>query len=191
MKTLRTALSFLLVATLLCACVPEDKKNVYQENDIGKNTIVSFGTVLSLREVKIEGNNSGAGMLAGGTAGGFAGSAIGSGRGNTTAIIAGAIIGAVAGAVAEQELKEQKGIEYIIRFETLDLTKSIVQTLPKGEVPVAIGACVMVQQSGNYQRVLPATDPKLCAVEDDSTTKRHKSTGTKKKQKVTKVREEE
>ena len=174
----------LIILAILSSCVPENRKNVYTTNEVGKNTIVSFGKILSLREVKIEDVNNGGGALAGAAAGGLGGSAIGSGRGSVIAIVAGAVIGGVAGAAAESALKEQKGIEYIIRFEALDLTKSIVQALPKDELPVAIGQCAMVQQTGDFQRVQVAPDAKLCDVEDDSTTKRSKSLYHKKKKKV-------
>lgn len=172
----------LLVSTaMIAACVPQEKKNVYNENEVGKNTVVSFGKVLSFRNVKVEGNSSGIGALAGAGAGGLAGSAIGRGNGSLAGLIAGAVIGGVGGAIAEQKLRDQVGVEYIIRFASLDLTKSIVQTIQKEEAVISVGTCVMVQQSGDYQRVLPATDANLCEAEDDSTTHRSKSMNHKKK----------
>ena len=176
------AIASLSVLAMLSNCVHVNKNNTYNEGEVGKNVIVSFGKIISVREVEVTPQTSGAGALGGGAAGGLAGSAFGAGRGNVTAIVAGAVIGAVAGDIAETELRKQKGIEYIIRYESLNLAKAVVQTMPKEEKPIPVGTCAMVQQQGNYQRVLPATDKNLCNAEDDSTTKRTKRIKAKKKE---------
>ena len=172
--------SGLLVFT---SCAPVNKNNTYTAADAGRNNIVSFGKIVSAREVEVQANPSGVGAVAGGTAGGFAGSAIGNGSGNTTAIVAGALIGLIGGAIAEHELGKGQGIEYVVYYSALSEAKSIVQVAEKGEKMLPVGSCVMVQQKGDYQRVLPAPDPKLCALDDDSTTRRTKSMTKHKKNK--------
>ena len=187
---MKKIIAFSVISAMVASCTPINKNNTYNATEVGQNTTVSFGKIISVREVEINAENAGGGALLGGGAGGLAGSAIGSGRGQTTAIVAGALIGAVAGAIAENELKHQQGVEYIVRYESLNLAKSVVQTLEKGDKMISVGSCVMVQQRGNYQRVLPATDAKLCKLEDDSTTRRTKSV-TKVKNKVVKSPNEE
>ena len=56
------------------------------------------------------------------------------------------------------------GIEYVIKFAETGDTRSIVQNIAKTDTPVARGECVMVQMSGNYQRVLPDDDRSDCHI---------------------------
>ncbi len=151
-----------LSGMLLSSCAPIDKKNTYNESAVGHDAVVMYGKIKSSRPVDIKGTNTGAGMTVGALGGGAAGSAIGQGRGNVTAIIAGAIIGGIVGAAAEQSMKDQQGIEYIIRLSETGDTRSIVQAIAKTDTPIPVGQCVMIQVSGEYQRVLPDSDPEDC-----------------------------
>lgn len=150
------------VSLLLTSCAPVNKNSTYSEHEIGKNAVVMYGVVKSSRPVAITGDNSGAGMTVGAVGGGLAGSAIGKGNGSIAAIIAGAVIGGVAGAVTEQSLRDQQGVEYIIRMSETGDTRSIVQSIAKNEAPIPTGQCVMVQVSGSFQRVLVDQDPSDC-----------------------------
>jgi outer membrane lipoprotein SlyB len=74
--------------------------------------------------------------------------------------------------MAEQAASDHKGIEYVITIEKGE-TITIVQNLNSDEQPVKPGHRCMVQNSGMYQRVLPADDlptkikrPKRIKVED-------------------------
>jgi len=156
-RVLCAALSMLMLAS--CA---HPNQNSYGEQDVGHNTLILFGTVVSERQVEIKGTNTGGGAAIGAGTGLAAGSAFGRGNGTLGAMLAGAIIGGVAGAMTEQALKDRQGIEYVITFAATGQTQSIVQNIAKTDQPIAEGECVMVQMNGTYQRVLPAKDDSQC-----------------------------
>lgn len=157
----RTVSLLTLLTFTLSACSPPSQSQ-YGDQDVGHNSLVLFGTVISERPVDIKGTNSGAGAGIGALGGGIAGSALGRGNGSLLGLLGGAVIGGIAGAVAEQSLKDRQGIEYIVQFPINGTTQSIVQNIAKKDQPIAEGECVMVQMNGTYQRVLPARDDSQC-----------------------------
>lgn len=154
-SSLKLAL-FVAIALLFAACAQSQSQNVYRYDEVGKSAAVSFGTVITSREVDIVGKNTGTGGLIGAAAGAGAGSYIGSGDGTAWAVAGGLIIGAIAGAMAEQALADGKGTEYTVTLET-GVTLTIVQNKAEGERLLAPGERVIVQNTGGYQRVLPAS----------------------------------
>lgn len=158
---LGTLMKFAGIATALCAlllvsaCARQDQ-NTYRYDEVGKTSAVSFGTVVAMRQVDIIGKNTGIGGLAGAGAGGAIGSQIGSGAGNTGAIVGGLVIGAVAGALAEQAMADRVGIEYTVTLES-GVSLTVVQDMAKGAPMPGPGDRVMVQNTGGFQRVLPAS----------------------------------
>jgi outer membrane lipoprotein SlyB len=79
---------------------------------------VRMGVVESVRQVTIEGTQSGAGTLAGGVVGGVAGSEIGHGKGSTVGAVLGAVLGGVAGQAIEEKVSKKEGMEITIRLES-------------------------------------------------------------------------
>ncbi|MGA7239909.1 MAG: hypothetical protein WBY44_29785, partial [Bryobacteraceae bacterium] len=77
---------------VLAACA-NPSQNSYSDQDVGRNALILFGTVVSERPVDIKGTNTGAGAGAGALAGGVAGSTIGRGNGSVLGLLGGAIIG--------------------------------------------------------------------------------------------------
>lgn len=68
---------------------------------------ISYGTIVSVRDVKIQTDNQGViGTVGGGVLGGIAGSAIGGGRGQ--AIATASTVGAIAGAMASNTIEERR-----------------------------------------------------------------------------------
>ena len=141
----------------LSACATPNGQNQYSATDVGQSTLVEFGTIINVREVGITGKSSGAGALAGGALGGAAASNMGNGNGQAVAVVGGVIIGAIAGAAAEQAAIDSKGIEYTIIKENAQ-TVTIVQNQNKDDRVLQKGERVIVQISGSYQRVLPASE---------------------------------
>lgn len=131
-------------------------QNTYSYSEVGKSSLVNFGTVISVREVAVQGQNTGAGAMVGGAGGGIAGSQIGHGGGSAAAALGGVVVGAVIGAVAEQALANRKATEYIVTLET-GATLTVVQDHNEGEQAINPGDRVIVQMSGGTQRVLPAS----------------------------------
>jgi outer membrane lipoprotein SlyB len=146
----------LIALALLPACGDEPSQNRYASRDVGMNTTVLFGTILSERQVQVTGEDSGAGALAGGAGGGVAGSLIGAGRGSVLGTLGGAIAGMFVGNEAEKSMGNRAGIEYIIALDN-GANQSIVQNIAKDDAPLPAGSRVMVQTQGSYRRVLPAT----------------------------------
>jgi outer membrane lipoprotein SlyB len=144
-------------ALALVGCQPQGMQNRYDYSEVGKSSVIEFGTVVGAREVDVQGHNSGAGALAGGTAGTVAGYNMGGGNGQVVATVAGALVGAAIGTAAEQAAAHARGIEYTVTKES-GKTITIVQTMAEGEKLFKKGDRVMVQQSGSYQRVLPTDD---------------------------------
>jgi outer membrane lipoprotein SlyB len=130
-------------------------QNVYSYSEVGKASLVNFGTVVAVREVDVQGQNTGAGAAIGATGGAIAGYELGRGGGTAAATLGGAVIGGVIGALAEQAAANRKAIEYTVTLET-GATMVIVQDHNEGEQPIKPGDRVMVQVTGGTQRVLPA-----------------------------------
>ena len=75
------------------------------------------GTVVNVKQVKKEGEASGAGAVIGGVAGGVLGHQIGSGRGNTVATVAGAGAGAYAGHQIEKNRNSSTNHQVVVKME--------------------------------------------------------------------------
>jgi outer membrane lipoprotein SlyB len=155
-RGLFTALVLLTALVAVVGC-EHPNRNTYSYSEVGKSSAVSFGTVLAVRDIDIIGRNTGAGSLVGAAAGGGAGSYAGAGSGTGWAVGAGIVAGAIAGGLAEQAMSDRKGVEYTLVLES-GVTMTVAQELPKSETIIPIGTRVIVQNSGGYQRVLPATD---------------------------------
>jgi outer membrane lipoprotein SlyB len=151
------AVTLAVTASLLASagCAQKSSQNTYNYNEVGRAASVTFGSVVSARMVDINGKNTGVGALLGGAAGAGAGSYIGNGSGSIWGAAAGAVIGAVAGGAAEQATSNRRGIEYLVMLESGE-AMTVVQDIANDEQPIAAGSRVMVQNSGGYQRVLPA-----------------------------------
>tara|TARA_R110000868_G_scaffold1116_4_gene8573 strand:+ start:3884 stop:4414 length:531 start_codon:yes stop_codon:yes gene_type:complete len=151
------AMALAVTASLLATagCAKHSSQNVYQSNEVGRSSAVTFGSVVSARIVDINGNNTGIGTLVGGAAGAGAGSYIGNGTGSIWGAAAGALVGAAIGTAAEQAAANRRGIEYLVMLESGE-AMSVVQEIPNNEMPIAAGSRVIVQNSGGYQRILPA-----------------------------------
>ncbi len=146
----------LALALVLPGCARHSSQNVYQEADVGRTTAVSFGTVIAVHSIDIVGKTVGAGALLGGASGGAAASFIGSGSGNGAAIAGGVVVGALIGEIAEQAVRDRTGMEYTVVLES-GVTLTVAQEMGKGDLPINAGDRVIVQNSGGYQRVLPAS----------------------------------
>ncbi|MDD5585607.1 MAG: hypothetical protein PHY92_01450 [Alphaproteobacteria bacterium] len=150
-----TVIACLLLLFSVVGCAHKSQ-NTYGYEEVGKSSAVSFGTVVNVREIDITGKNTGLAAAGGAVAGGLGGSQIGSGAGNAAAIVGLAVAGAAVGAIAEQALSDRKGVEYTITLES-GVTLTIPQETPQGERIMQSGERVIVQNSGGYQRVLPAS----------------------------------
>ncbi len=150
-------ISSLLIILLVSGCAKNQGQNQYNYNEVGQSTEVEFAQVVQVKQVDIQGRNTGTGAAAGMAAGSAAGYQVGNGNGQVGGLIAGMVIGGIAGHIAEQELANQKGYEYVVVTEHKK-TKSIVQNQNPEDVVFKKGDRVMVQTTGAYQRVMPTDD---------------------------------
>lgn len=126
----RLAVALSLAATLgVAACAPTNTNSTYTGADIGRSATVSYGVIVSMRNVTVQGQaGGGVGTVAGAVAGGIAGSFIGGGgRSNALGAIGGAVLGGVAGNAIESSASQGQAVEFIIR-EDSGQTISVVQT---------------------------------------------------------------
>jgi outer membrane lipoprotein SlyB len=138
---------------MLSGCATQSQ-NRYNFDEVGKTSVVEFGTVAAVRDIEITGRNSGTGAVVGGTAGGLVGTQIGQGNGGIAGVLGGIVVGALAGAVAEQAMSDRHGVEYTIVLAN-GKTVIVAQERVEGDRVFKSGDRVMVQASGSYQRVLP------------------------------------
>ncbi|QIW14923.1 hypothetical protein A4G20_00280 [Pasteurellaceae bacterium RH1A] len=117
MKKLSLALA--LVASLgVVGCANTDvySGSVYTGNQAKEARSISYGTILSVRDVKIQADSPGViGTVGGGVLGGIAGSGIGGGSGQAIATAVGAIAGSVLGNTVEQKASQVSSLEMVIR----------------------------------------------------------------------------
>lgn len=138
-------------ALMVSGCATQGQSR-YNYTEVGQASAVEFGTIVTVRQVDITGQNTGTGAVLAGTAGGII---AGAARGGPVAIVGGVLVGAVAGAIAEQAMANRVGLEYVILLRN-GKPITIVQNQESKDRVFQSGERVMVQVSGSYQRVLPA-----------------------------------
>lgn len=145
----------LSAVVLVSGCAkPSASANVYNYNQTQRDQIVRNGTVINVRPITIQSDQtSGGGAIAGGAVGGVAGSAIGGGTGRTLAIIGGAILGALAGNVIEDKIDKKDGLEISVRLDNGE-TRVIAQ---EADLPIMMNQRVQVISGAGPTRVVPLT----------------------------------
>lgn len=147
---MRRWLWLLPLAIVSAGCVSGLGSNDYERREARRVYEVKMGVVESVRNVKIEGTESGVGTLAGGAVGGIAGSSVGGDRGQAIGAVLGAVAGGIAGAAAEEALTRRPGLEITVRLDSGRII-AVVQE-DTGE-RFAVGDRVRVLESGGQVRV--------------------------------------
>lgn len=122
----------------------------YERREARRVYEVKMGVVESVRNVRLEGTESGVGAAAGAAVGGIAGSSVGGDKGQAIGAVLGAVVGGVAGAAAEEALTRKPGLEITVRLDS-GSTIAVVQE-DTGE-RFAIGDRVRILESGGQARV--------------------------------------
>lgn len=122
----------------------------YKRREARRVYEVKMGVVENVRNVRLEGTESGVGAVAGGAVGGIAGSSVGGGKGQAIGAVLGAVAGGVAGAAAEEALTRKPGLEITVRLDS-GRTIAVVQE-DTGE-HFAVGDRVRILESGGQARV--------------------------------------
>ena len=108
----------LMAGLTLVGCANTDiySGSVYRGEQAKEARSISYGTIVSVRGVKIQADSPGViGTVGGGVLGGIAGSGIGGGTGQAIATSVGAIAGAVIGNTVEQKVSQVSSLEMVIR----------------------------------------------------------------------------
>ncbi|QGM81492.1 glycine zipper 2TM domain-containing protein [Otariodibacter oris] len=110
--------TMLVTSIVITGCANTDifSGSVYRADQAKEARSISYGTIVSVRDVKIQADNQGViGTVGGGVLGGVAGSAIGGGRGQAIATAVGAIAGSVVGSKVEEKASQVSSVELVIR----------------------------------------------------------------------------
>lgn len=116
MRTL-AVLILALVVTLTGGCISSRSGGAYSRDQARHMQDVQMGTVEAVREIVIEGTQSGIGAVAGGAVGGIGGSEIGHGKGSSAGAVVGAVLGGVAGGAIEEATTRKKGYEITVKID--------------------------------------------------------------------------
>lgn len=103
----------------------------YSRSQVRGEQTVRMGVVESVREVRIDGRESGVGTATGAVLGGLAGSEVGKGRGSVAGAVAGAVVGGIIGQSIEKSNTDRRGVEVTVK---LDSGKIIAVTQEADEV---------------------------------------------------------
>ncbi|OYD21371.1 hypothetical protein B6S09_16440 [Oceanimonas baumannii] len=144
----------ILAALGLGGCANTDvySGDVYSSSAAGRAQSVTYGTLVSVRPVKIQaGEENVVGTVGGGVIGGIAGSAIGGGTGRSLATAAGALAGAMVGSRAEEKMSQVNAVELEIRTDNGE-SLVVVQKADRSWQP---GQRVRMIGSGSSMSVAP------------------------------------
>lgn len=107
------------IALALTGCVNDNSLSgdVYSANEAKQVQSVSYGTVVSVRAVKIQSgdDSSSLGFLGGAVLGGLLGNTVGGGAGRSLATAGGAVLGGLAGQGVQGSANSSNGVELEIR----------------------------------------------------------------------------
>ena len=141
-----------VATTVSTGCVESQSGNVFSRDEARQAAEVYEGTVVDVREGKIEGSQSGIGTVGGAAMGGVVGNLFGGGKGNTIATVGGALAGGLAGNAVEKGVTGHKAVQVTVK---LDSGKEI-QVVQGTDIPFAVGQRVRVIYSpGGHSRVQP------------------------------------
>jgi outer membrane lipoprotein SlyB len=147
MKNYRLLLIALSTLTLV-ACASQSGSSYSRSQTRGEQT-VRLGVVESVRNVTIEGTQSGVGAAAGAIVGGLGGSNVGGGKGSSVGAVLGAVIGGVAGNAIEESTTKKSGLEITVKLDNGQLT-AITQEADEQFRP---GERVRILSGGGVTRV--------------------------------------
>lgn len=145
------AFTILLLAgvLVLSGCISSRSGEAYSRDQARHIQEVQTGVVEHVREIVIEGTQSGIGAAAGGAVGGIGGSDIGHGKGSSAGAVIGAVLGGVAGGALEEATTRKKGYEITVRLDT-GRTIAIAQ---EADEEFKIGERVRLVTGGGVSRV--------------------------------------
>ncbi|MEY4139645.1 MAG: hypothetical protein RLZZ371_1827 [Pseudomonadota bacterium] len=151
-KQIQSAL-LVFVATLLVACA-SSSPDVIQRGDAQRLSQVQDGVVLSVRDVVVDGSQSGIGAAVGGVTGAVAGATRGgsSAESNVIGLLVG-VAGAAAGNAIERMATRENAVEVLVQLKGGE-RRAVVQA--KGEQILVPGDAVILVTTGGKVRLVKA-----------------------------------
>ncbi len=149
MKTIPLFLT-LFAALVLGGCASSRSGDVYTRDQARQEMIVRTGVIESVREVTMEGTQSGVGTISGAVVGGVAGSHVGGGSGQIVGALVGAVLGGMAGSAIEESATKKLSLEITVK---LDGGQLIAVVQEKGAETLLPGDRVRVLSGGGSTRV--------------------------------------
>lgn len=150
------ALAVTLVGFTLAGCVNDNSLSgdVYTASEAKQVQNVTYGTIVNVRQVQIQGGDDSnvIGALGGAVLGGFLGNTVGGGTGRSLATAAGAVAGGVAGQGVQGAMNKSQGVELEIRK---DDGSSIMVVQKQGNSRFAAGQRVALATNGRQVTVSP------------------------------------
>jgi outer membrane lipoprotein SlyB len=137
---------------VLAACTTTSP-DVIQRGDAQRLSSVQDGVVLSVRNVTVEGNQSGAGAATGAVVGGIAGSSRSHGGESAAIGVLGAVAGAVIGNAVERSATREEAVEILLQLKNGE-RRAIVQA--KAGETFNPGDAVVIVTTGGKTRVTKA-----------------------------------
>lgn len=112
---IKRVLAVSLMGLSLAGCVNNDSLSgdVYTASEAKQVQNVTYGTIVNVRPVQIQGGDDSnvIGAIGGAVLGGFLGNTIGGGTGRSLATAAGAVAGGVAGRGVQSAMNKTRGVE--------------------------------------------------------------------------------
>ena len=139
-----------MAALVLAGCASGLGSGDYERREARKVYEVKMGVVEAVRQVRLEGTETGVGAASGAVVGGIAGSELGGGKGKAIGAVLGAVAGGMAGAAVEEGVTRKQGIELTVR---LDSGRTIAVTQEDTGEDFRVGDRVRVMESGGQARV--------------------------------------
>ena len=128
MRRLNLVLFTVLSAAVLAGCASSRSGGVYDRGSARVAYTVQMGVVESVRNVTLEGTNSGVGAAGGAVVGGVAGSHAGRGSGQVVGAVIGSILGGLAGSAIERNTTQKNGLEITVKLDTGKLLAVVQET---------------------------------------------------------------
>ncbi|EXU75940.1 outer membrane lipoprotein SlyB [Erwinia mallotivora] len=128
--------------------------DVYSASEARQVQSVTYGTLVSVRPVQIQGGdeNNVIGAIGGAVLGGFLGNTIGGGTGRSLATAAGAVAGGVAGQGVQGAMNKSEGVELEIRK---DDGNTIMVVQKQAASRFSAGMRVAIASNGSQVTVSP------------------------------------
>jgi outer membrane lipoprotein SlyB len=145
--------SILVVSMAMGGCATSQTANTYTSSQVMAPMEVLTGTVISIRDVNITREASGAGGLAGAGIGGVAGAQMGNGSGSIAGALVGALVGGVVGVVADKAANSSTGEEIIYKDDATGKTMALVQQKDPNNV-IAVNDKIRIMSARGTTRAI-------------------------------------